>query len=181
MGLEYYTPRQHKKRYLSKKVQQQLRKRLDECRYLNALIAMTKGVIQQHHRGRDSRATCSQLLQQVNTTRDKYDTTHQSMMMPPPPFPFSPQHNDVESNNNPPIEAIVETLHTWLETLKDTHTTTRQAMWKLRTEEKQEMGRKYKKHWQQVLAKTPKKAYKHIFRKPVAAKSDGSTSEAGHK
>jgi hypothetical protein len=54
-------------------------------------------------------------------------------------------------------------------------------MWKLRTEEKQEMGKKHRKHWQRALAKTPKKAYTQIFRKAAATTSaHGSVHDTSH-
>jgi hypothetical protein len=165
--LEYYTPGQHKKRYLSKKVQRQLRKQLDVCRYLNSLTTQTKEAMQQHRRDANPYAMCSRLLEAVNTISQKYDTTHQTMHTPLPSFPWTAATIETICGDDT-ASATLSTIHTWLAALKDIHTTTRQAMWKLRTEEKQEMGRKYRKHWQRVLAKTPKKAYKHIFRKAAA-------------
>jgi hypothetical protein len=109
-----------------------------------------------------------------------YEATHNTMHTPPPCLPFTLEGTS-DKHDEKQATALAK-LPCWLATLKDLHTTTRQAMWKLRTEEKQEMGRKCRKQWQRVLAKTPKKTYKHIFRKVAAAttSADGSVHDTRH-
>jgi hypothetical protein len=126
---EYYTPGQRTKRYLSKKVQRQLAKHLDVCRYLNSLIALTKEAMQQHHRQRDARTTCVVLIQDVERTSNRYEVTHNTMHTPPPCLPFTLEDITTatsDKQDGTPATALAK-LPCWLASLKDLHTTTRQA------------------------------------------------------
>jgi hypothetical protein len=115
------------------KVQRQLAKHLDVCRYLNSLIALTKAAMQQHHRQRDARTTCVVLMQDVERASNQYEATHMTMHTPPPCFPFTLE--DIAAATSDKHDETSATalakLPCWLASLKDLHTTTRQAMWKL--------------------------------------------------
>jgi hypothetical protein len=172
--LEYYTPGTHKRRYLSKKVQRQLSVYLEMCRYINSLTSTTKEALQQYQYSADSRTMCAHLIGPIASTMEKYKHIHDTMEIPPPEFPLTHDNISCMDSHVPISGDLVLRIELWMQELRSIHTSLRHAMWKLKGEEKQRMGKKYRQHWQRVMATQPRKAYKQIFKKAPLSTASGS-------
>jgi endonuclease/exonuclease/phosphatase family metal-dependent hydrolase/ribonuclease HI len=167
--LEYYTPGQkHARKFLSRKLQQWLRTLLGQCKYLNSLTTTTKEYMQPMMKACNTTGeaiipickSCVELMLRLMRVHERYACIRDKMADNAPPI-FPSQLENVHMT----WEASLPHVLQWLHDIKNTHRHLRQRMWVAKQTERKASTKKYRRHWQKILATQPKKGYKHIFKR----------------
>jgi ribonuclease HI len=176
------------KKYMSKSAKRKMGRHLEDCKYLNAIITIAKQSLLALRGTSDGGATprplasyqawCTTFVTRITETHERCSKSRDRLISNPvdtvddeesnrAPMARLPLLPDLPDNPPDSTAALAASVSGWLHPYVLVHKDSRTALWKLKCQEQRESYKRYRKYWRKTMATQPRKAYKHIFRRPT--------------